>query len=41
MSRPVLALAVAATAVLVKEGPVKVREIEFHNDSAMPLLRGT
>jgi hypothetical protein len=34
MSRPVVALAVDNTAVLVKTGPVKVREIEFHNNSA-------
>jgi hypothetical protein len=34
MGRPVLVLAVAATAILVKTGPLKVRTIQFHNAAA-------
>lgn len=34
MSRPVLVLAVGATALLVHRGPVKVRAIQFHNNAA-------
>jgi len=34
MSRPILILAVGATALLVKAGPCRVKAIQFHNDAA-------